>query len=456
MRTPGTPLKSVQAPTPLGEQPSRRKIRYLAQSVALEETGNPFLAQIVVGTVSLIVFLFVVWAAVTHVDEVAMATGNVLPYGKVQLVQHSDGGVVEAILVREGDVVRVGQTLIRLDATSLKTELKELRFKEGALALQALRLSAFANGQPLEFPPYGPEFDGLILDQKRVYDAQVLARDEKNEALRSLIRQREGDLHVLDAQYRTLSAKHELLHEGFELKKRLTERGLSSQMRFLDAQSEINQVQGELAQVLAKKQQMQMASEESRINLRELNAQLSRQAMTEMGTIRAELAQVQEVVKRLTSRVESTEITAKVGGIVQSLNVNSAGGVIAPRATVLELVPTDQELVVDAHISGRDIGHVKLDQPVTVKFTAYDFARYGGVSGRLRQISPTTVPDERGEPYYRGTIILDANHVGPDPGIRPVLPGMAVQVSIQTGNKTILEYLLKPIYASVRQALQER
>jgi adhesin transport system membrane fusion protein len=456
MRIPGSSIKQTSGPTPLGEQPSRRKIRYLAQSVALEETGNPLLAQVVVGTVALIILSFATWAALTHIDEVAMATGNVLPTGKVQVVQHSDGGVVESILVREGDVVKEGQLLVRLDSVSLKTELKEMRMKETALSVQAQRLLAFANGDPLQFADYGPEYESLILDQKKVYQAQILARDEKNDALRSLIRQRQDDLLLLDGQEKTLTAKLALSQEGFAMKKSLTERGLSSKMRFLDAQSELNQIQGELAQVIAKKKQMQNALEESRINLRELNAQLSRQAMTEMSSVRAELAQVQEAVKRLSKRVDATEIVAKVPGVVQSLNVNFPGAVIAPRAVVLEIVPLDRELIVEAHISGRDIGHVKAGQPVTVKFTAYDFARYGGVSGELRQISPTTVTDEKGEPYYKGNIVLNARFVGPDPGLRPVLPGMMVQASIQTGNKTILEYLLKPIYTSVRQALQER
>ncbi len=456
MRTPGAPLPRTTGPTPLGEQPSRRKIRYLAQSVALEETGNPFLAQVVVGTVSLIVLLFVVWAAVTRVDEVAVATGSVVPIGKVQVVQHADGGVVDAILVHEGDVVHVGQPLIRLDAVSLNTEWRELRMKAMSLSIQSQRLSAFANNEPFDPTPSGPEYENLIRDQKRVYESQVLAREEKDNALRSLIRQRQEDIHLLDGQEKTLSAKLALSKEGFELKKRLTERGLSSKMRFLDAQTELNQIQGELEQVIAKKKQMLNALEESRINLRELNAQLSKQAMTEMGTIRSELAQVQEAVKRVANRVDNTEITAKAAGVVQSLNVNSPGGVIAPRAVILEIVPLDRKLIAEVHISGRDIGHVHEGQPVAIKFTAFDFARYGGVSGHLQQISPTTVTDEKGEPYYKGTIELDAYHVGPDPALRPVLPGMMIQASIETGDKTILEYLLKPIYTSVRQALQER
>ena len=456
MRVPALPLRKTSGPTPLGEQTSRRKIRYLAQSVALEETGNPFLAKLVIITVSLIVLTFSVWAAVTRIDEIAVTTGSVVPVGQVQVVQHSEGGVVGAILVREGDVVKVGQTLVLLDVTSLKTELKEMHLREMSLHLQVQRLLAFANGQDLVSDVVEEAFSNLVSDQRKVYQTQVQARDESIKILQSRVRQKQNESELLSKQEATLIDKLALLREEFALRKNLTERGLSSKMSFLEAQRNLNQTEGDLEQIISKKKLTANTLEESQITLKELNAQLINRAMTEMSSARSELVQVQESLKRLASRVESAEIKAKVAGVVQSLNINSPGGVIAPRAVVLEIVPLNRELIVESHISSRDIGHVKIDQPVSIKFTAYDFSRYGGVSGSLRQISPTTFLDERGNPYYKAVIALDSTHVGPDPGLRPVLPGMTVQANIMTGDKTIMEYLLKPIYTSVRQALQER
>ena len=456
MKPPDPPLKSLSAPTPLGEQPSRRKIRYLAQSVALEETGNPFLAQWVIGTVSLIVLAFTLWMAVTRIDEVAVTMGKVVPIGQVQMVQHSDGGVVEAILVREGDKVAVGQPLVRLDATSLKIELQEKSLREASLNFQAQRLMAFANNKPLKFVKHDQSYESLALDQEKVYQAQTLARNEKIEVLLSRIQQRKNDIEVLDEQEKTLKVKLSSLSEEFSLRKKLTERGLSSRMRFLESQRELNQTQGELAQIISKKKQTHDILDESQINLRELKAQLVNQALTEMSLVRSELIQVQEALKKLVNQVRGTEITAKVAGVVQKLNVNSLGGVVSPRSVLLEIVPLDRELIVESRISSRDIGHVQVNQPVSVKFTAYDFSRYGGVSGRLKKISTSTFLDEHGEPYYKGVISLDLTYVGPDPNLRPILPGMTVQSSIQTGDKTVMEYLLKPIYTSVKQALQER
>ena len=456
MRVSGTSLKSTQGPTPLGEQTSRRKIRYLAQSVALEETGNPFLAKLVIGTVSLIVLTFTIWAAVTRIDEVAVTTGKVVPVGQVQVVQHSEGGVISAILIHEGDVVVVGQTLILLDVTSLKTELKEMHLREVSLRLQARRLLAFANREPLDFYDIDTEYIGLVMDQKKVFQSQVHARDETVKLLQNRIRQKQNEIDLLRQQELTLIAKLALLEEQFELRRKLTERGLSSKMSFLEIRRTLNQAQGDLSQLVSKKKLTANALEESQISLSELDAQLTNQAMTEMSAIRSELVQVQEALKRLVNRVEGARIVANVSGTVQSLNVNSPGGVVAPRAVLLEIVPLDQELIVESRVSSRDIGHVTLHQPVSVKFTAYDFARYGGISGVLRQISPSTFLDERGEPYYKAVIVLDSTHVGPDPGVRPVFPGMTVQANIMTGDKTIMEYLLKPIYTSVREALQER
>lgn len=456
MKVPKTPLEKSPGPTPLGKQTSRRKIRYLAQSVALEETGNPFLAKLVIGTISFIVLTFTLWAAVTKIDEIAVTTGKVVPTGQVKVIQHPDGGVISAILVREGDVVTQGQTLIILEITSLKTELKEMHLREMSLQLQAQRLLAFANQKKLPSSNVDPDYESLVLDQKKVYHTQVQARDETIKVLQSRIRQRQSDVNLLNNQENTLVTKVKLLQEEFELRKKLTERGLSSRMSFLEIQRKLNQAEGELAQIVSKKKLTADALDESRLNLRELNAKLTNQAMTEMSSVRSELIQVQEALKRLTNRVNGARITTKVAGVVQSLNVHSTGGVVAPRAVLLEIVPLDRELIIESRISSRDIGHVKVNQPVKVKFIAYDFARYGGISGWLQQISPSTFLDERGEPYYKAIITLDSTHVGPDSNVRPILPGMTVQANIMTGNKTIMEYLLKPIYTSVQQALQER
>lgn len=456
MRPPGTPLKSMSSPTPLGNQTSRRKIRYLAQSVALEETGNPFLAKLVIGTISLIVLTFTFWASITRIDEIAVTMGKVVPIGQVQVVQHSEGGVVSAILVREGDSVTVGQPLLFLDVTSLNIELKEMQLREMSLRLKSRRLLAFANQKELAFFRVDPDYQSLLLDQKKVYQSQVRARDETIKALQSRIQQKQNEIDLFSKQEETLVTKLALLQEEFKLRKNLTERGLSSKMSFLQIQRELNQARGDLSQTVSKKKLTRNALKESQISLRESDAQLTNQAMTEMSAVRSELIQVQEVLKRLVNRVNGARITAKVAGVVQRLNVNSPGGVVAPRAVLLEIVPLDRELVIESQISNRDIGHVKANQPVSVKFIAYDFARYGGVSGWLQQISPTTFLDGQGEPYYKAVITLDSSHIGLDPGAYPILPGMTVQANIMTGNKTIMEYLLKPIYTSVRQALQER
>ena len=456
MRVPALPLRKTSGPTPLGEQTSRRKIRYLAQSVALEETGNPLLAKLVTVTVCLIVLAFAVWAALTRIDEIAVTTGSVVPLGQVQVVQHSEGGVVAAILVREGDVVKVGQPLVLLDVTSLKTELKEMRLREMSLHLQVQRFLAFANGQELVSDEVEEAYASLVSDQRKVYQTQVQARDESIKILQSRIRQKQNESELLRKQEVNMNGKLALLREEFALRKNLTERGLSSKVSFLEAQRNLNQTEGDLEQIASKRKLTANVLEESRASLKELTAQLKNRAMTEMSLARSELVQVQESLKRLVRRVEGAEIKAKVSGVVQSLNVHSPGGVIAPRAVVLEIVPLDRELIVESQISSRDIGHIRTNQPVSIKFTAYDFSRYGGVSGTLSQISPTTFLDERGNPYYKAVIVLDSTYVGPEPSLRPVLPGMTVQANIMTGDKTIMEYLLKPIYTSVRQALQER
>ena len=456
MSDPTPTIRQLDGPTPVGDLVSRRRIRYLAQSVVLEETGNPRLAQLMILTVSLTVLAFCVWAVFTRIEEVASTTGRVVPSGQVQVVQHSEGGVVAAILVEEGDEVTSGQPLLRLETASLLTELQEMRLREISLRLQSERLSAFVNREPPEFSDVGPDYAGLVADQERFFQSQTAARTRQIRVIESRIRQREAELEQLGEQIRTQRKKVRLLEEEFRLREKLTERGLSSKMRFLEIQRDVNQSVGDLSKLETEERRSRDALAESLNSLTELDARLTNQAVSEMSVVRSELAQVQEAVKRLQSRVDSAEIRAKVAGVVQSLNVHSPGGVIAPRAVLLEIMPRGRELVVETQISSRDIGHVKPGQMVGVRFTAFDFARYGGVEGILTQISPTTFLDEKGQPYYKGLVTLSRFRVGPEHNSRPILPGMTVQANIKTGDKTVMEYLLKPIYISVGQALQER
>ena len=195
---------------------------------------------------------------------------------------------------------------------------------------------------------------------------------------------------------------------------------------------------------------------EANLRLNELHNSQREEAFSELGRLGGEIAQTSETLRKLKDRVARLEIHAPSRGYIKGLQFTTIGGVIAPAQVVMELVPTDDVLVAETRISTEDIGHVHLGQPVTVKVSAFDYIRYGSISGELVSISASTFVDEDGRPYYKGRVALDSDLVGDGARAQPIIPGMTVQADIQTGERTLLQYLLKPVYVSLDQAFSER
>ncbi len=434
-----------------------RQTRFLAQSVILEEAGSSGLIRVAMLTICVVIVAFLVWAGVTNVDEVAVTSGEIVPTGQVQSIQHLEGGIISAIPVKEGEVVEKEQALIRLDPSGAATELNQTKARRAALELQAERLRALGTGREPDFSFIGPEYKDLVEDQLVIYESQRLAAENRRKVLNAQIEQRKQDLAAYDDQEETLSRDADMRLEELNLREDLFRRGLASKINYLDAKRAANDIRGELSTLVVDRQRSEEALTESLGKLEELETNGREQNLNEMGIVTNELAQINESLSRLFDRVRRLEIAAPVRGIVKGLKFFTVGGVIPAGAIIMEIVPLDKELLVETKIQTRDVGHVKIGQPVTVKVSTYDFARYGGITGELREISATTFADEQsGDPYYKGIVALDRGYVGFDPESNRVLPGMTVQADIKTGRKTLLEYLLKPVVSSVKTAFRER
>jgi len=447
----------------MAEEPARkvrrgdRQTRFLAQSVILEEAGSSGLIRVAMVTICLVIVAFLGWAAVTNVDEVAVTSGEIVPTGQVQSIQHLEGGIISGILIKEGELVEKEQVLMRLDPAGAAAELNQTKARRAALELQAERLRALGTGREPDFSFVGPEYKDLVEDQQVIFISQREAAENRRKVLRSQIEQRKQELALFEEQEDTLAADADMRLEELKLREELYKKGLSSKIVYLDAKRAVNDVRGELSNMVVERQRAQEALDESTSKLVELETNGREQNLNEMGIVTNELAQINESLSRLFDRVRRLEITAPVRGIVKGLKFFTVGGVIPAGAIIMEIVPLDKELLVETKILTRDVGHVKIGQPVTVKVTTYDFARYGGITGELREVSATTFADEQsGDPYYKGIVALDRGYVGFDPEANRVLPGMTVQADIKTGRKTLLEYLLKPVVSSVKTAFRER
>lgn len=436
-----------------------RQTRFLAQSVILEEGGSSGLIRAAMITICVVICLFVGWSMVTNVDEVAVTSGEVIPSGQLQAIQHLEGGIVKEILIEEGQLVERGQVMIRLDETAAVTELQKLEARRAGLEIRSERLRALGTGGVPDWSKVGNRYPNMIRDQQRIYEGSLEAFFSRQETIRKQIQQRRAELELLDEREQTLTRTAEFFAEELEVREKLYQEGLMSKIAYLDAKRSLNTARGELADLLSERERASEAIKESESRLAEIETEFREQALAELSESANELIQVEEALVEARDRVARLEISAPVRGIVKGLQVHTVGGVVPPGEVIAEVVPLDKELVIEAKIQPRDVGHVRIGQPVTVKVTTYDFARFGGISGELKDVSASTFIDQQsqeGGPYYKGIIELDRNYVGNDPTQNRVMPGMTVQADIKTGKKTLFEYLLKPVYSSVSTSFRER
>ncbi|MEW5728021.1 MAG: HlyD family type I secretion periplasmic adaptor subunit [Pseudomonadota bacterium] len=450
--TPPVPAESSRPPI----KQSSRQARHLAQAVQLEESGTAPLVRYTMFASSLAVLLFVVWAALTRIDEVAIAEGEVVPTGSIQNIQHLEGGIVEEVMIKEGQLVEEGQPLLRLSPAQALADLEQSRAREMTLLLKAERLRAFAEGRVPDFSFAAPQYAGLVADNLAIFQTQLGLRDSQRSVIMAQMDQKRSELRLLEGQHHTLQEQVNALAEELRMREELVGRGLVSRVVYLDNKRELARVQGELARIKGQTITAREALVEVENRLVDNQASTHKQTMDELGVTVSELAQVQESILRLEDRVKRLVVTSPTRGYVKGLVFKNPGSVIQPGALVCELVPTDRELKVEAKVTTRDIGFVKPGQRVKVKVTTYDFARYGAVWGELISTSASSFVNEEGDPYFKASVKLDQNFVGDKPGVHVIAPGMTVQAEIITGDKTLLQYMLKPIFTQMQQSFHER
>ena len=397
----------------------------------------------------MVICAFFGWAQITNVDEFAVTSGKLVPTGQVQAIQHLEGGIISEILIDEGEVVKAEQVLIRLDPANAQTELNQMKFRQAALTLKAERFRAVETEREPDFTIFGDEYKNLVNDQYTVYQSQIEASEKRSEVVVAEIELRKQELTLFDEREETVSKRADLLLEELVLRESLYKEGLTTKIVYLGIKRQVNDARVELSNMIVERRRISERLEVSRDKLRELDTNEKKQALTQMGVVTNELAQVNSLLDKLYDRVRRLKILSPIDGVIKGLKVHTAGGVISAGASILEIVPLNEKLLVETRITTREVGHVEIGQPATIKVTAYDYERYGSISGQLKEISTSTFIDKQGDLYYKGVISMDRDYVGNDPQVNKVFPGMTVQADIKTGRKTLLEYLLKIIVSYI-------
>ncbi len=432
-------------------------VAFMSELDAATAVRPPLASQLFLGLVATIFATFIGWAAVSHIDEVAVAQGKVVPSSQVQIIQNLEGGIVAEILVKEGDIVEQGQVLLRVDDTTFQSEYRQNRAKQIALAGQIARLTAEVEGTEIEFPASVlSERPDVAANEVALFNARRNELNAALEGLRQQVEQRRQEVTTLLSQEQAIDRSLALVVKELSISEQLAEKGYRSKLEVLRLQRQANDLEGQLTATRIAIPQAQAALAEAERRLEERQLAYRSQALTELTQRQAEMAQLVEMLKAQEDRVIRREVRTPVRGLVKQLKVHTIGGVVQPGADLVEIVPVDDQLVVEARVQPADIAFIRPGQKAIVKLTAYDYSIYGGLEAELEHISADSMVTERGEPYYLIRVRTKQNYLGTEDKKLAIIPGMIASVDIVTGEKTVLQYLLKPIIKTVERSLHER
>lgn len=421
--------------------------------LAMEEQ-SPLRAKSLLYGMILILVAIVVWAAYSKVDEVVRGEGRVTPSRQVQVIQSLDGGIVTEILVHEGQTVSVGAPLIRIDETRAVSSFRENRSQYVSLLARQARLQSLATGTPFT-PPSDviDEYPAVYEQEKALYDSRKDALESQLSIAREQVTQREKELIETRAKLEQAERGYELATRELTVTKPLEASGAVSEVDLLRLERESARLRGERDQTKAQIERIKAAIVEAERKIIELEQNFRSEVRKELTETTAELNSLLATSVALKDRVTQSTLKSPVNGTVNRLFFNTVGGVIPPGKEVMEVVPTDDALVLETKIQPKDIAFVKLLQPATVKLTAYDYTIYGTLDAIVENISPDSVVDDEGNAFYVVRVRTLRSNFGKE---LPIIPGMVAQVDIMTGKKTVLSYLLKPVLKAKSYAFTER
>lgn len=426
-----------------------------ARAAVLEQVprGGRF---ILWGTI-LFIALALVWANHAELDEVTRGQGKVIPSRQIQVIQNLEGGIISEILVKEGDVVEIGQPLIKIDDVRFSSSFRESQVRLTALQAKAERLKAEAAGKPFvpskHLQKAQPE---VVRREVELFESRKQQHSATINILQQQIRQRQQELSELRVRRSQLQTNYELANRELELTRPLVAQGAISEVEVLRLERTVNELKGDLDGTSHAIPKAQSKYEEAQRKVEEVKLTFLNEVRTELNDVQAEISGLSESSTALADRVRRTIVRSPVKGQVNRMLVNTVGGVIQPGMDLVEVVPIEDSLLVEARIQPRDIGFLHPGQRSMVKFTAYDFAIYGGLEAQLEYISADSLTDEKGNLYYLVRVRTKKNYLGEDNKPLAIIPGMMTTVDILTGKKTVLEYLLKPVLRAKEYALRER
>jgi adhesin transport system membrane fusion protein len=439
----------------------RDDLDYMADTVAVDLDPAHPAGHLILAAVTVLLVVALVWAALAKVDEVTQADGQIIPSSQVQVVQNLEGGIVQELLVKEGDVVDKDQILLRIDDTRFASSYEEGRLKYLALLAQVARLTAETQSSPLELPPeIAKEAPALAEDARRLYQTRQQELGSNVQILEEQRKQREQEVFELQSRAGQLSRSYELLREELDRTAPLVDEGVISHVELLRLKRQVNETRGDLEGVRLRLPAARSALDEARGKIEEARIKFRTDAQGQLNEAKAELAGMAANNTAALDRVTRTAVRSPMRGTVKRLKVTTVGGVVQPGMDLVEVVPLEDTLLVEARIKPQDIAFVHPGQRAMVKLTAYDSTLYGALEATLEHISADSITQKDDSGSERSFFLirvrtLDHGYVKDGQSL-PIIPGMTATVDILTGRKSVLHYLLRPIVRAQERALRER
>jgi adhesin transport system membrane fusion protein len=438
----------------------REDIDFMSETAAAAMQGPPAYSHAIIWATFAAIAAFVVWAAYANIGETTVGEGKVIPSSQIQVVQNLEGGIVSEIRVKVGDVVQKNQVVMVIDDTRYTSSFQENKAKNDALTAKIARLSAEVSGQSIKFPAkFEKENRELVERELTLYRSRQAEFNANTSAFRQQIEQRSQELKEKRSRIGQINTSLEILTKELTMSRPLVKQGAMSEVELLRLERQANDLKGELEATKLAMPRLESAVAEAKNKLDSYVAKFRADALAELNQVRAEHEGTAATGVALKDRVERAVVRSPVAGTVKSVKVTTIGGVVQPGSELLEIVPLEDNLLVEARVKPRDIAYLRPGQEALVKITAYDFSIYGGFPAKLEYISADSILDEKKgekESYYLVRVRTTSSAPARSEKPLAIIPGMTATVHIQTGEKTFLHYLLKPIIKTKEMAFRER
>lgn len=436
---------------------SDQDLAYMRSLGAAVAQRSPKASLILLFIIAFAIFSLILWMAWAEIDVVVRGEGKVIPSSQLQVIQSLEGGVIAEILVDEGDIIDQGQPLMRISDISYASSYEENRLRYLELRARIARLEAQANQIPfVDDEEVANEMPELLLAERDLYDSQQEEYRKKLGVLEEQLVQSRNELIEAQARKRQLTANAQLIRDEITIKKPLVDSGLISEVEFIQLRRQATEIEGDLENISLSIPRIKSRIQEAERTLEQAGLELANAAREQLNETLAEASRLLELSHAIRDRVVRSTLRSPVHGTVKRMHVNTIGGVIRPGEPVVEVVPLEDALLIEARIQPADIANVSVGLPARVKFSAYDFAIHGSLAGKVSFVSADSITTDEGVSYFLVRLKPEKSFLGYESAPLPIMVGMTCQVDILTDKRSILEYILKPIHRGMKNAMGER